>query len=143
MSVFPLSDYLTANASTYPELAAAFSDAIPWMTRLRNDRDNVVHYKSKVVIFEGESPQFALLGAAGTERTVLTPEGGQRLVLQPVAEFVNGQMIALHKFMHEHLAVAVKAHAACNGLKSVQVGWGHRITCPGIQSFRRVNVLVA
>ncbi len=143
MSVFLLSDFLTANASTYPELAAAFSDADPWMTRLRNDRDNVIHYKSKAVIFEGESPLFALLGAAGTERTEPTPEGGQKLVLQPVAEFVNGQMIALHQFMHEHLAAAVKAHAARHELKSVQVGWGHRITCQGIQSFRQANALVA
>ena len=143
MSVFLLTEYLTTNASTYPELATVFSDATPWITRLRNDRDNVIHYKSKVVIFEGESPLFALLGAAGTERTEPTPEGGQRLALQSVVEFVNGQMLALHQLMHESLAVAVKTHATRSGLKSVQVGWGHRITCSGIQRFRQANALVA
>jgi hypothetical protein len=143
VSVFQLSEYLTASAHSYPELASAFSDAKPWMNRLRNDRDNVIHYKSKVIIFEGKSPLFALLGVAGTERTEPTPEGGQTLVLESVAEFVNGQMIALHQFMHEHLAIAVKAHAARNGLKSVQVGWGRRITCRGIQCFRQVNAFVA
>lgn len=58
MSVFLLTEYLTANASTYSELTTAFSDATPWITRLRNDRDNVIHYKSKVVIFEGEYSKF-------------------------------------------------------------------------------------
>lgn len=143
MSMFFLAEYLIANASTYPDLSAAFSNATPWMTRLRNDRDNVIHYKSKAVVFEGDSPLFALLGAAGTERTEPTTDGGQRLVLQSVGEFVNGQMLALHQFMHDSLACAVQAHAARLGLKSVQVGWGHRITCLGINRFRRNNALVA
>lgn len=64
-------------------------------------------------------------------------------MLEPVAEFVNEQMIALHHFMHEHLAVAVKEHAAHNELKSVPVGWGQRISCLGIESFRQANVFLA
>ena len=143
MSVFLLSEYLTENSLTYHELAAAFSDATTWITRSRNDRDKVIHYKSKVVIFEGESPLFAILGAAGNERTEPTPEGGQTLVLQSVMEFVNGQMLALHHFMQESLTAAVIAHANRFGLKYVQVGWDHRITCPGIQRFRQANELVA
>lgn len=142
MSMFSLAEYLIANASTYPELSAAFSNATPWMTRMRNDRDNVIHYKSKAVIFEGESPLFALLGAAGTERTEPSPDGGQRLALQSVVEFVNGQMLALHLFMHDSLASAVKAHAMRLCLKSLQVGWGNRITCLGINRFRQNNALV-
>jgi hypothetical protein len=142
VSVFSILDYLIANAAAYPELADAFSAANPWMSRLKNDRDNVIHYKSKVVVFEDESPRFALLGAAGTARTESTPGGGQQLVLQPVGQFVNEQMIALHRFMHERLAAAVQAHATRKGLKSVQVGWGSRITCPGIQRFRQVNAMV-
>lgn len=143
LSVLLLTRYLTENASTYPELATVFSNATPWITRLKNERDNIIHYKSKVVIFEGESLLFAFLGAAGTERTEPTPDGGQSLVLQSVLELVNGQMLALHQLMHEGLAAAVRAHATRFGLKSAQVGWGHRITCPGIQRFRQANALVA
>jgi hypothetical protein len=142
MSVVSLTDYLNRNASTYPELSSAFLNATPWMTRLRNDRDNVIHYKFKAVIFEGDSPLFALIGAAGTERTEPTPNGGQRLVLQSVTEFVNGQMLALHLFMHDSLVSAIKAHATRFEIKSVQVGWGARITCRGINRFRQKNTLV-
>src|SRR5206468_13106490 len=117
---------------SYPELAHAFSSASYWMARLKNDRDNVVHYKSQVVIFESPSPSFAFLNAAGTERTEPTSEGGTKLLLEPVAEFVNSQMLALHQFMHEDLACALTSHASRAGFKSVQVGWNHRITCIGI-----------
>ncbi len=51
ISVLLLSEYLTENSSTYPELAMVLSNAIPWITRLRKERDNVIHYKSKVFIF--------------------------------------------------------------------------------------------
>jgi hypothetical protein len=63
--------------------------------------------------------------------------------LQPVEEFVNGQMVALHRFMHEHLAMAVNAYAARESLKLVQAGWGQRISCPGISSFRQANSFLA
>lgn len=139
MSVFSLAEFLVAHTEKYPELAQAFSSASPWMTRLKNDRDNVVHYKSKVVVFGGPSPSFALLGAGGTERTEPTPEGGKRLLLEPVAEFVNGQMLALHTFMHITLASSIQTYASRVKLKSVQVGWNHRIACIGIQRFRQLN----
>lgn len=143
MSFFTLAEYLNAHRDLYPELAAVFSAASPWMSRLRNDRDNVVHYKSMVVVFETEAPSFALLNAAGTERTVPTPEGGQKLLLEPITSFVNGQLLALHQFMHIDLASAVRAHALRFQLNSVQVGWDRRITCIGIFRFRYVNTIEA
>jgi len=143
VSLFSVSEFLSANAADYPELADAFTAELPWMSRLKNDRDNVVHYKSMVVIFEAEVPSFALLNAAGTERMEPTSEGGMKLILEPVAEFVNSQMLALHRFMHVALASAIQAHAARVGLKTVQTGWNHRITCNGIQRFRQINALVA
>lgn len=140
MSVFLLAKHLTENAAAYPELSAAFADAVPWLTRLKNDRDNVIHYKSKVVIFESEVPTFALLDAAGTWHPEPSP-GGPRLrwVKQPVITFVNEQMLLLHRFMHESLAVAVKDQATRSGLKMVQVGWDQRMSCPGVQRFRESN----
>lgn len=143
MSIFTLAEYLKDQCAIYPELAAAFEKAFPWMTRLKNDRDNVVHYKSMVVVFEAESPSFALLNAAGTERMEKTPEGGQKLLLEPISEFVNSQMLALHGFMHIDLASAVRAHASRFNLKSVQFGRDRRITCIGIHRFRHLNAIGA
>lgn len=143
MSIFTLAEYLRVHSAVSSELVEVFSKATPWMTRLKNDRDDVVHYKSRVVVFESESPSFALVNAAGTERTEPTPEGGQKLVLEPIATFVNCQMLALHHFMHTDLAAAVRAHASKHSLKSVQVGWNRRITCIGIHRFRQANAIEA
>jgi hypothetical protein len=141
MSVFVLSEFFLKFCEAHPEFALAFQEADAWMTRLKNDRDNVVHYKAKVVIFESPEPSFALLNAAGTERTEPTPEGGSKLLLEPVGEFVNTQMLALHYFMNGALANSVRAHALRGGLKMMQVGQNHRITCIGIQRFRNVNAI--
>ena len=143
MSVFTLSEYLSKNATSYPEFAEVFAGASEWLARLANDRDNVVHYKSKVVVFETPLPSFALMNAAGTERTETTADGGSKLALVPINEFVNSQMFALHQFMHEELAAAITSYATRVGLKSVQAGWNHRISCIGIQRFRSVNAITA
>lgn len=143
MSVFSLAESLQKNKATYPELASVFASASIWMNRLKNYRDNVVHYKSKVVVFDSEQPSFAPLNAAGTERRESTTEGGEKLLLEPVADFVNGQMLSLHTFMHADLAAAVKAHASRMNLKSLQAGWYHRITCLGVQRFRTINAIEA
>lgn len=117
MSISTLASYLEKQNATYPELAAAFSKTSSWMTRLKNDRDNIVHYKSRVVIFGGDAPSFAFLNAARTERTLPTPEGGEMLALEPVTDFVNNQMHSLHFFMHTDLSSAIEKHAARLNIK--------------------------
>lgn len=139
ISIFSLGEFLKRHAPTYPELADAISSSATWMARLKQDRDRVVHFKAKVVIFEDSSPSFALLGAAGTEFTEAARTAGQQLPREHVGEFVNGQMLALHRFMHESLEMAVSAHSVRLGLNSRSAGSNHRMTCPGIRRFREIN----
>ncbi|MED5618127.1 hypothetical protein [Ideonella sp. BN130291] len=143
MSVFTLAQYLSKNSDSFPEFAEAFASASKWMARLANDRDNVVHYKSKVVVFETPIPSFALVNAAGTERSEPTADGRSQMALTQISEFVNSQMLALHRFMHEDLATAVTSYASRVGLKSIQAGHNHRISCIGIQRFRSINAIAA
>lgn len=139
VSILALAEFFEKNNTNYPELAAAFSSARPWINRLRNDRDNVVHYKSKALVFDTEPPSFALINAAGTERSVPTPEGGSRLVLEEIPSFVNNQLLSLHNFMHYDLANAIRAHAIRVSLKQVPVGWNERMRCAGTKRFREQN----
>ena len=139
MSIVNLTKFLERAKADYPELANAFGEAQSWIDRLRNQRDNVVHYKSKALVFESDPISFALINAAGTERQVPTPEGGSRLITEPVADFVNSQLLAVHNFMHVELASVIRAHAKRLGLKYVQVGRNPRMTCIGIDLFRRAN----
>lgn len=138
VSAFLVAAFLQKNRSAYPELASAFASSLPWMDRLKNDRDNVVHYKSKALVFDTDPPSFALINAAGTERSEPTPEGGSRLVLESV-ESLNAQLLALHHFMHRDLAAAIHAHASRAGLRQVPVGTNERMRCIGIRRFRETN----
>ena len=142
VSIVAICDYLTANSALHPELADALARAQPWISRLRNDRDNVVHYKSKALVFDTQPSSFALINAAGTERSEATPEGGSRLRLEPIPDFVNGQLLALHSFMHTDLALAIRAHDVRSNFKLVPVGWNERMRCIGTRRFKAQNGLV-
>ena len=115
-----------------------FRGAGTWIDRLRNQRDNVVHYKSKALVFETNPISFALINAAGTDREP-TPEGGSKLITESIADFVNGQLLAIHNFMHVELASAIRAHAERLDIKYTQVGGNPRMTCIGIDLFRKAN----
>jgi hypothetical protein len=140
MSMSSLITYLTKQQHVYPELAAVLETNKGWMSHLREQRNNVVHYKSKVVVFEPESEiSFAVLNAAGTEKTVRTPEGGVRVVMTPVFGFINGQTVSLHKFLHSDLYVALKEHVTKHYSSFKQIGSDDRMTCIGITLFKRIN----
>jgi hypothetical protein len=117
MSIFNFVTYFKANVTTYPEFAKIFSKAESWIIRMRKDRDNIVHYKSKAMIFDTTVPSFALLNAANDQPMESTPEGGTKLVLEPVGEFVNSQFLALNHFMHQELVEAIKTYAIRVGIK--------------------------
>ncbi len=143
ISILALAEFFEKNNANYPELSSAFCSARPWINRLRNDRDNVVHYKSKALVFDTVPPSFALINAAGTERSVPTPEGGSRLVLEEIPSFVNSQLLSLHNFMHHDLVNAIRAHAMSASLKQVPVGWNERMRCVGTGRFRERNGIEA
>ncbi len=126
MRILALNKFLQKHKATYPELASVFSNALAWMEELKNDRDNVIHYKSMVIILEDKELCFALINAARTERVEQMPDGSQRLLMKPIAEFINMQLLALHKFMHTELASAVCTQANRLKIKSVQLGSNHQ-----------------
>ena len=139
MSIVDLTTFLERTQADYPELANAFGKAKSWIDRLRNQRDNVVHYKSKALVFKSDPISFALINAAGTQRQVPTPEGGSTLVSEPVADFVNSQLLAIHNFMHVELVSAIRAHAERFDFEYVQVGGNPQMACIGIDLFRKAN----
>ena len=141
MSVFKLANFLQSNSHDYPEFSTTFARATPWMTRLKNDRDSVIHYKAMVEIFEGDPLTFALSNAAGTERRKPRVGGGTKRSLEPVGEFVNDQLLSLYSFMNEELLKAIEAHATRYKLKLGPGGSGFHITGPGIARFRATNDL--
>lgn len=112
MSIHDLYISLSKSPQFAPEIMNALQINMAWIGRLRDQRDNIVHYKSKALIFEFEPDpiSFAFMDAAGTQNMIATPNGGSRVVTTPVLEFVNSQMLALHNFLNTDLCQAVDTH---------------------------------
>lgn len=143
MSIFDLVTYFEDNSDNFPELAGVLSKNKEWILKLRNQRDNIVHYKSKVVVFEESDLSFAMLNAAGTEKTISTENGGQRIVTVPILEFVNSQMVALNDFLHSDLYSAIKSQISRNVDNFVEIGFDPKMSCIGIELFNYSGMLIA
>jgi hypothetical protein len=140
MSIMDIYDYLSKSQDKYPEFTTALDKNKRWIFHMREQRDNVVHYKSKVIIFETEQEiSFAMLNAAGTEKSVPTATGEIRIVTTPVFEFVNGQALSLHNFLHTDLYIALKEHILKNYKSFKKIGSDERMTCIGIALFKKIN----
>lgn len=123
-----------------PPIRAALLENSSWMLELREQRDKIVHYKAKVIIFgDGAPHSFAMLDAAGPDKMEPTPEGGMRVVLTEVYGFVQRQMRSLLKFMHVDLARAISDHAIEQKIEHQRLGGGSWTEGPGVELFNRIE----
>ena len=138
MSIHTIAAFFQSEQSEL-EFDSAFKANLEWINRLRDQRDNVVHYKAKALVIETTPVSFSLVNAAYTEAYEDTPDGGKRLITTPVYDFVNDQILSLHKFMHTDLASAFKEYIDRSNLKYQEVGSNPRMGCLGIELFKQVN----
>lgn len=139
MSILSIAEFLQEESEEFPEFASVLAANLGWISKLKDKRDNVVHYKAKALVIETTPVSFSLVNAAGTEAQEAIPEGGRRLVTTPVHDFVNGQTLSLHNFMHTDLADAFKQYIDRLKLHYQEVGSTPRMACPGIELFKQVN----
>ncbi|MBU2591409.1 MAG: hypothetical protein ABIJ24_04555 [Nitrospinota bacterium] len=140
MSMMDIFKYIEKNPNDFHEFTNVLKQNRDWIFRLRDQRDNIIHYKSKVIIFETEpNISFAMLNAAGTEVTEPTEDGGQRVVTTPIFEYINSQTLSLHKFLHVDLVSAIEQYIKRSGMKFSEVGENPRMTCMGIPLFKEIN----
>lgn len=140
MSMLDIFKYLSEKNHDFPELTTALHKNKDWILRLKDQRDNIVHYKSKVIIFETEpNVSFSMLNAAGTEKTVPTEKGGNRVVTTPVFKFINSQMVSLHHFLHRDLYSALRDCIVRKDMDFKEIGFNPRMSCIGISVFKKVN----
>lgn len=142
ISFFTLAKHIRKTPLVNTSLAEVFEDALSWANRLKEDRDNVVHYKSQVVVFGDIPSSFALVNAAGTERKDPNCESNSRLLLEPVEDFINDQMLSLHIFLNSHLTDSITEICKEFGYKHAEENesfWNPTMTCIGLESFRKRN----
>ena len=144
MSMFDLMKFLTEKEHDFPELAEVLNKNKDWMYQLREQRDNIVHYKSKVIVFGAEpNLSFATHNAAGTNNTIPTENGGQRVATTPIFEFINPQMVSFHNFLHCDLYTAVGSLIDRQVEEFKEIYSDPRMSCTGITLFKQVNGIKA
>ena len=131
----PATGVANVSVAIAPGIGDALENNKSWLLELREQRDNIVHFKSKVVVFGGAAPyQFAMWSAAGDEPTIETPEGGRRLVLTNVFEFAHRQTRSVLNFMHVDLVTGIEQYVAAAGMKyerlGISDGW---MESPGVE----------
>lgn len=140
MSISELVTCLAKNKTTYSELETVFSKASKWINESKNNRENIFHYKTRVFVFGTEPVSFTFFDAARTiPKHISTPEVGEKLVLQPVFEFVNDQMRLLINFMNIELANAIKDYVFRIDNITLQIDSKSFIKYIGIESFKSLN----
>ena len=139
VSFFELTKRLKVAGDAYSELASVMSCAAVWSDPLRKQRDQIIHYKAKAVVFESCPLEYALIAVAGTEAIMSTPEGGARIVMHPVPELVDGNLVRLYRFVHGDLDHAVRRYADRAGIKRRPAGTGTKMSAIGIARFRERN----
>ncbi|MCF8241463.1 MAG: hypothetical protein K9J16_08740 [Melioribacteraceae bacterium] len=140
MSIFEIIDFFSKYPDEIPQLSSVLNNNKGWISRMKNQRDNIIHYKSKVIIFETEPDiSFAMLNAAGTEKTEKTSDGGIRVVMTPVFEFINSQTVSLYNFLQIDLYNALKEFICKTDSNFKEIGTDPRMSCIGIEIFKKIN----
>jgi hypothetical protein len=139
-SIKDIIKYVEKNKTEFKGLYEVLKKNENWMSEMRTKRDGIVHYKSKVVLFETKPDlSFAILDAAGTEKIVETPEGGKGVIMTPIFGFINTQTKSLWDFLNIDLKKWLEDYIKEKNMMYKTVGRDTKMSCVGIPLFKQIN----
>jgi len=142
MSFRDLLKFLRKNPDFHPELLLALEKNVGWLLELIDQREEIVHYRAKVMIFTyaPNDLRFAIMKASGKQRVERTADGN-RIVTTPVFQFINSQMKGLIAFINDDLIESVDRYVSEHNLPTLPVGvpGPTKISCTGIRLYKSLN----
>jgi hypothetical protein len=84
---------------------------------------------------------FAIMNPGGDYPTEKTQDGENRIVLTPVFEFVNSQMVSLLIFLNQDVVEFIMSIVLSKGFKYGETGvpGSTRFSCTGVALFNLIN----
>ena len=143
LSFFKFAKKLHANTNPkLDKLRTAVANGVAKFSPLKDQRDNIAHYKSAILIFgEGPDYEFATMNPAGTMPTV--SEGATtKLVTRKVFNFTNEQQSFLWDWMNGELTDAIIDFCNNSGLSLSSAGLDVQLKGgAAIALFKQINNL--
>jgi hypothetical protein len=140
MRISDIIDYVEKNKNKFSGLHKIFEKNKSWILEIRNQRDGIEHYKSKMVLFETKPDiSFAIFDAARTEKTEPTEDGGERVIMTPVFKFINIQTKSLWDFLNIDIKNWIREYIKDENMKYKEIGKNSRMSCIGIPLFKEIN----
>lgn len=140
-SFFDFFKFIKENPSFHQDLNEVFVKNESNLKLLRRQRDNIIHYKSKVIIFSKDVLEFAIFSNANDELTEKTSDGRVMVITTPVFSFVNSQVMFLYKFINEDMLNVYQKYAITKKLTTSKASKGSFVTCQGTNTFIKINKL--
>jgi hypothetical protein len=110
-----------------------------WITELEDQRNDIIHYKSHVVLFDTKPDiSFAILNAAGTEKREKTKKG-ERVIMTPLFEHVNSQTKSLWDFINIDIKNWIEKYAVDNDIKMSKITLDTSMSSIGVPLFKKIN----
>mgnify|MGYP001561779454 CR=1 FL=1 len=140
MRIKEIIDYVEQNKTNFKELYEILEKNKNWILKMREQRDGIVHYKSKVILLEDElNVSFIILDAAGTLEFESMNNGERRIISTPVFEFINTQTKSLWNFLNADLKKWLEEYIKDKNMKYIEISKGSEIICAGVSLFREIN----
>lgn len=140
MSINNIIKYVEKNQTEFKRLYEVLEKNKNWIIEMRDQRDGIVHFKSKVLLFETKPDiSFAIIDAAGAKKTEPTDNGGERVVTTPIFEFINTQTKSLMEFLNTDLKRWLEDYIKDKNMTYRKIGGDTEITCIGIPLFKEIN----
>lgn len=124
----------------HPELKEVLSRFVNKASKdLRKNRNDILHYQAKVVIFGDDNFTFAFMDPADTSPKTTTPQGGLKIVTIPVLDFVNETIKDTLFFINVELVNVYTRFVNDKKWKLEGKLGDPRISCIGIEIYRKIN----
>lgn len=143
ISINDLQKFILKNPEFDPKLKELLGKNEDWLTELRKQRDDIVHYKSQVIVSEPSESNimFAVINPGGDYPTQVTQDDGVRIVPMSVFEFVNNQMVSLLIFLNCDVVEFIMSVIENRGFQYADFGLpgSTRFSCTGVTIFNLIN----
>ncbi|NTW30706.1 MAG: hypothetical protein HGA33_05490 [Candidatus Moranbacteria bacterium] len=142
VSFFDLAGKLQKNTdSKLDGVRAVIQNGVTKFGFLRDQRDNIAHYKSSVMIFgSGPDFEFAIMNPANTMPTIKTGNV-TKLALKNVFHFTNEQHLSLWEWMNGELADTMLELAKASGISADDSSGTKLSGGAAISTFKEINRL--